>query len=50
MAKWPLEVSLGQSTTLMDLNGFYGVLQASNGVVCLMGMLLSAPFGSCLGS
>lgn len=34
----------------MDLNGFYGALQASNGVVCLMGMLLSEPPGPCLGS
>lgn len=34
----------------MDLNGFYGALQASNGVVCLMGMLLSGPHGPCLGS
>lgn len=34
----------------MDLNGFYGALQASNGVVCLMKMRLSGPPGPCLGS
>lgn len=44
-----LKVSVGQSTSLMDLNGFYGALQDSNGVACLMGIVLSGPPGPCVG-